>query len=247
MKITISQPGILARLLMVAFALTFALPFGFGRIQTASATQSSGVEPTASAATQSPTQAAQGGQSKSEDDEAALKHSAAVRMLSRATGLDVDTAYWMCLGINFLVLAVLVVMGLRSSLPKAFQDRSQSIARNIEEARNASREASSRLAEIEARLARIDTEIGQMRSHAETAGVQEEERVRIVAEEERRKIQASADQEIEAAANQVRRQLKQFAAELAVSLAEQKISISPATDRALIGDFAANLRKDGQN
>jgi F0F1-type ATP synthase membrane subunit b/b' len=67
-------------------------------------------------------------------------------------------------------------------------------------------------------------------------------------EEERRKIVLGSQQEIEAAAAQARRELKVYAADLAVSLAEKKIHVDEATDKALVRSFTEqiNARKDGR-
>jgi F0F1-type ATP synthase membrane subunit b/b' len=42
------------------------------------------------------------------------------------------------------------------------------------------------------------------------------------------------------------RDLKSFAAGLAVDLAEKKIHVDDATDKALVSGFAAQLGKDGK-
>ena len=56
---------------------------------------------------------------------------------------------------------------------------------------------------------------------------------------------ASAEQEIEMAANAARRELKAYVAELAVQLAEKKIRVSKDTDEALVHNFTAQMGKDG--
>jgi len=56
---------------------------------------------------------------------------------------------------------------------------------------------------------------------------------------------ASAEQEIEMAANTARRELKAYVAELAVQLAEKKIRVSKDTDEALVRAFTAQMGKDG--
>jgi len=57
----------------------------------------------------------------------------------------------------------------------------------------------------------------------------------------------SSQQEIEAAAAQARRELKIYAADLAVSLAEKKINVDEATDKALVRSFVAQIdAKDGR-
>jgi len=76
----------------------------------------------------------------------------------------------------------------------------------------------------------------------------EEARLQTSIEDERKKIVTSAQQEIEATATQARRELKIYAADLAVSLAEKKISVDEATDKALVRSFVEQMPsgKDGR-
>jgi len=55
----------------------------------------------------------------------------------------------------------------------------------------------------------------------------------------------SAGQEVEAAARLAQRDLKAYAAELAVSLAEKRIQVDAATDRALVESFVGQLGQNG--
>ncbi|HZD93591.1 MAG TPA: ATPase, partial [Candidatus Sulfotelmatobacter sp.] len=73
----------------------------------------------------------------------------------------------------------------------------------------------------------------------------EEQRIQATSEEERRRIVSSAQQEIDMAANAARRELKSYAAELAVDLAEKKIRVDQNRDEALVREFTARLGKDG--
>jgi F-type H+-transporting ATPase subunit b len=156
-------------------------------------------------------------------------------------GLDPDQAYWFSWILNFLIIAGLIVFALKSSLPGIFRERTAAIQKGIEEARRASAESAARLSDIESRLSRLDSDIVEMRSKAEQDAAAEDQRLRAATEEEKRKIVQNAEQEIAAAANAARRELKQFAAELAVSLAEKKISLSEPVDRALVREFATHL------
>jgi len=63
----------------------------------------------------------------------------------------------------------------------------------------------------------------------------------MTAQEEARKIEESVKSEVETAATLARRELKKFAAELAVGLAEKKIQVSENADRALVAEFASRL------
>jgi F-type H+-transporting ATPase subunit b len=187
----------------------------------------------------------EGEKEKESDPTEALKQSSVVKGIARVTGLSVDGAYWVCVVLNFaIVLGVLVIL-LRRTLPAAFKSRTQLIQKRIEEARKASEEARRRLSEVEGRLSRLDVEITEMRREAEQNGLAEEKRVLAGAEEERRRIVAAAEQEIAMAANAARRDLKSYAAELAVDLAAKKIQVGRDADQALVRDFTTQLRKDG--
>ena len=182
---------------------------------------------------------------KEEDDEQQLKESPMVRKLGNLLGLTVTQAYWVSAILNFLGIAGLIVFALKSNLPRIFRDRTSAIQKGLEEARRASAESATRLADIESRLSRLDSDITQMRSQAEQDSAAEDQRLRAATEEEKKKIVESAEQEIAAAANMARRELKQFAAELAVSLAEKKISVSEAADRILVREFSTHLDAPG--
>jgi F-type H+-transporting ATPase subunit b len=185
------------------------------------------------------------GEEKAGGEADAIRHSSAVKWIARTTGLSVDQAYWLCIGLNFAVIFVAIAVLLRKKLPGFFSGRTSAIQKGIEEARKMSEEARQRLAEVEGRLARLDTEIAGMRREAEENAKAEEQRILAAGEEERRRIVASTEQEIEMAANNARRELKTYAAELAVALAEKKIRVSKDTDEALVRIFTAQLGKDG--
>jgi F-type H+-transporting ATPase subunit b len=176
-----------------------------------------------------------------DDDQAQIKHSATVQMVAKLTGLSVDHAYWLCIVLNFAIVAVAVVYFSKKNLPGMFRNRTASIQKAMQEAREASEDANRRLAEIEARLSRLDSEIAGMRATAEKEAVAEEARIKTAAEEDGRKIVESAEQEIAAAAKLARRELTNYAANLAVSLAARQIKVDPATDQALVQGFAREL------
>ncbi|HEY7617561.1 MAG TPA: ATP synthase F0 subunit B [Terriglobales bacterium] len=184
-----------------------------------------------------------------------FKESSSVRLIASITGLSLRHAYWLSVLINFGVIAAAVLWISRSKLPGVFRNRTVSIQKAMEEARKASEAANQRLADIEARLAKLDVEIGSMRAAAEKEVAGEEARIQEAAEEDARKIVESAEQEIAAAAKAARRDLKAYAADLAVSLAQRQIRVDSATDEALVRNFADQLgssetnggsRKDGR-
>ena len=176
-----------------------------------------------------------------EDEQAQFKHSASVQLVAKYTGLSLEHAYWLCVLLNFAVIAGAIFYFSKKNLPGLFRDRTALIQKSMQEARQASAEANRRLAEIEARLSRLDTEIGGMREAAEKELISEEARIKAAAEEDARKIVESAEQEIAAAAKAARRELTAYAANLAVSLAARQIKVDAPTDQALVRDFAQQL------
>ena len=179
------------------------------------------------------------------DEMAEFKQSASVRMIARLTGLNLQQSYWLSVVLNFVVIAAVIVWAGRKYLPGMFRDRSAAIQKAMQEAQKASEEARRRLAEIESRLMKLDVEIGMMRDAAEKEGAAEEARIQAAAEEDARKIVASAEQEIAAAAKAARRQLTAYAADLAVGLARKQIHVDAATDQALVRNFAGQLGASG--
>jgi F-type H+-transporting ATPase subunit b len=189
---------------------------------------------------------AQGQEKVKEGGEAdAIRNAPAIKFIARHTGLTIDQAYWLCIGLNFAVIFFAIGGLLRKKLPGYFSGRTATIQKGIEEARKMSEDARRRLAEVEGRLSRLDAEIASMRQEADENAKAEEQRIRAAGEEERRRIVASSEQEIEMTANAARRELKSYVAELAVDLAEKKIRVSQDTDEALVRTFTSQLGKDG--
>jgi F-type H+-transporting ATPase subunit b len=176
-----------------------------------------------------------------EDENAQFRHSASVQMVAKLTGLSLDNAYWLCTVLNFAIVAGVVLYFSKKNLPGMFRNRTASIQKAMQEARQASEDANRRLGEIEARLSRLDAEIAGMRASAEKDAAAEEARIKAAAEEDARKIVESAEQEIAAAAKLARRELTNYAANLAVSLAAKQIKVDAATDQALVQGFAREL------
>jgi F-type H+-transporting ATPase subunit b len=175
-----------------------------------------------------------------------FKYSSMVQRLGRLVGLGPRGMYWVSLAVNFIILALFFWMLLKSKLPAMFRNRSISIQKALKEAHEASAEASRRLGDIEARLAKLDSEVSDIKAGAERESVAEEERVRAAAEEDKRKVVDAAEAEIAAIARTARHDLKGFAASLAVDIASHKIKVDDNTDQALVRQFVTHLGKDGE-
>jgi F-type H+-transporting ATPase subunit b len=179
-------------------------------------------------------------------DEEAFRHSAAVKALGAKFGLDAEQAATAFSIVNFAVLAIAVLWFLFKALPKTFRNRNAALEKHLVEARAASAEASSRLGSVEARLSKLDEQIATMRAQAEKDAQFEEQRLKASVEEERQKILEAADLEIFAATAQARRQIQQYAADLAIDQAAKKLVVSQETDRLLVQEFARRLGADAE-
>ena len=175
------------------------------------------------------------------DDHKEFKESESVQFLAHITGLSLKHAYWLAILLNFAVLAGVLGWAMKKNLPGAFRNRTATIQKAMEEARQASTEANQRLADVEARLSRLDAEINSMRQAAEQEASAELGRIAAAAQEDARKIVEGAEQEIDAAAKQARRELTAYAADLAVSMARKQIHVTPAQDQSLVRNFADRL------
>jgi F-type H+-transporting ATPase subunit b len=164
-----------------------------------------------------------------------------VRLIAKWTGMSLQHAYWFSVLLNFVAIAAVLIWAARKYLPGMFSARTAAIQKAMQEAQKASEEARRRLAEIESRLRKLDGEIGMMRDAAEKEAGAEEARLQAAAQEDKRKIVESAQQEIAAAAKGARRELTAYAADLAVRLAQKQIQVDASTDQALVRNFASQL------
>lgn len=182
-------------------------------------------------------------QEKDENDE--YRHSAAVRALGAKLGMNAEQAATAFTITNFVVLAILVGWFLLKTLPRTFRDRSSRIQKHLVDARTATEEASARLNSVENRLGKLDEQIAAMRAQAEKDAALDEQRIKASVEDEKQKILKSAEQEILAATVHARKQLQQYAAELAIEQAARKLVVTAETDRLLVQGFARRLTGDG--
>ena len=183
-----------------------------------------------------------------EDPEEALKKpSPSVIRLGHMLGLQPETASAAFEWFNVIVLFPAVGYGLVKALPKAFRARTESIQKNIVEARVATEEARARLAAVEARLGKLDGEMAALRSENDKAAAEEEAHIHATIEEEKQRILQAAEQEIAAASAAAQRDLRAYAAGIAVDRAAAQLNITPEDDRVLIANFAGKLTEGSRN
>ena len=176
-----------------------------------------------------------------EDETAVYKNSPSVRKIGGMMGLSPKASSSAFEYFNFVLLAGIVVYYLAKALPKAFQQRQKKIDQQLVEARAATEEAQERLQVVEERLGRLDQQIQEIRTRAETESAADENRIKQSIEEERKKVVAAAEQEIATAASAAQTSLRRFAAELALERASGRLQLTEKQDRALVHDFGADL------
>ena len=132
-------------------------------------------------------------------------------------------------------------MPLARFLPKYLRRRREKLSIDLEEARKASEDAKARLSAVESKLARIDDEIQKFRSEVEAESKQDEARIKASLTEESKRVVEAAELEIQQAAAQARRELRTFAADLAVDRAAKELVLTPENDRALIAEFVGDV------
>ncbi len=161
-------------------------------------------------------------------------------------GIGPKVSFTISLAVNFAGIVLFLWVLLKSKLPQAFRERTATIQKGIREAQAASADATRRLSDIEARLSKLDSEVEELRSSAEREAAAEEERIRQAAEQDKQKIVEGAEAEIQALSRNALRELKGYAASLAVDLAARRIQVDEPTDHALVHEFVEQLGKDGR-
>jgi F-type H+-transporting ATPase subunit b len=171
----------------------------------------------------------------------AFRHSDSVKSLARHLNLDIETTARILEILNSAIIIGAILWFVFRFVPKAFRKRNENLQKQLLEARLAANEANERLAVVEERLSKLGVEIEAIRAQTERESAEDERRIQESLEAERQRLVASAEQEITAAGAAAQRELKKFAALLAVNRARQQIRLSLDDDRALIRAFGESL------
>jgi F-type H+-transporting ATPase subunit b len=174
------------------------------------------------------------------------RHSASVKLIGRWLHLDKESAAELFEYLNFAILAGAILYALSKYLPKTFRANREDIQHRLVDARTATEQAHERLTAIEQRLSHLDEEIAAISKQAEKDSVEDEARIKASIEDERHRIVDAASKDIAAAASAAQRDLKRFAAGLAVDRASQKVVLTEDDDRDLMQEFAQSLGQQGR-
>lgn len=158
-----------------------------------------------------------------------------------AGGFSFWAFFWQV--VNFAVLATLLIVFGRKPIRDFFRNRSETIKKSLDEARQARELAEKALAEVEERLKTKDREIEEMMATAEQAGKKEREAITREGERLSQKLVEQAKANIDFELSKAREAIKAEAVELAMELAEKKIQgkLSDEDQRRLFEEALSRL------
>jgi len=144
---------------------------------------------------------------------------------------------------NFAILAVGLGYLMAKNLPPLFTSRTKEIQKGISESQQMKLDAERRSAEMDARLNALGADIERFRTQSAAEMQQEGDRISRDTAAQIKKIEEHAAVELESVGKTARRQLKEYAAELAMGLAEERLRghMDNATESALVDDFVRDL------
>ncbi|HZN11173.1 MAG TPA: ATP synthase F0 subunit B [Blastocatellia bacterium] len=138
--------------------------------------------------------------------------------------------------INLAIFFAVLYYLLRRPTREFFRTRFAEIRASLQRAAGEKEAAAAKLAEINTRLDRLDAELAAMRAEAEREAAASRSRIEAEARQEAEKLRALAAREVDAAKQIAIIDLRRFAAEQSVALAEQIIrrELTPEDDARLL-------------
>jgi len=138
--------------------------------------------------------------------------------------------------LNFVVLFGGLAYFLRKPLRKFLEGRSVQIEQSLKDIKESRRQAEQRLHQLQERLGRLEEEVEKIKKDGEVNGLEERDRIIAEAQREAEKIKRFAQEEIEMLTRVGIADLREYAAELATVLAQERIKqkITPEISSRLI-------------
>jgi F-type H+-transporting ATPase subunit b len=147
--------------------------------------------------------------------------------------------------VNLLIFLGILYYLLRKPAKEFFAQRLASVREMLEKAAREKEEATTKMADLEARLNRLDADIAEIKAQSEREAAAERERLEAEAKKDIERFRLSAQREIEVAKQVAMADLQEFAAAKAVDLAEQMIrrEMTPADDARMLDRVGQELSK----
>jgi len=148
--------------------------------------------------------------------------------------------------VNLLILFGVIVYFVRIPFQRFFAGRGTAISDEIRSSADAYEKARAERAALEERVGNIDAELAAIRQEAEKQAELERERVRDQARKDSDRLVEGARREIENLTRAAQKDLREYAAELAIKLAETRINqeIRPKDERKVVDRFFVTLGQD---
>jgi F0F1-type ATP synthase membrane subunit b/b' len=144
---------------------------------------------------------------------------------------------------NLLLFVGALYFLLRRPLGEAFRARREGIRLELMRAQEERNAALAKLEEVEGRLSLLDAEVETIRTQAQKEAAEERARIERSTEADIRKLREQAQREIESASKAARAELRAYAAEQSIRMAEEMIrrDIRPEDDARLMNEYVEEL------
>jgi F-type H+-transporting ATPase subunit b len=144
---------------------------------------------------------------------------------------------------NFAILVAGLGYLVVKNVPPLFRKQSDEIQAALAESAKVKKEAADYAAGVEARLASLQNEIQKLRENAHAEMIAESERIRRETEQNVQRIREQSVQEVELMTRAAKAELRKYAAELAIGLAEERIRfrMNPDVQDRLVNGFLHDL------
>ncbi len=147
---------------------------------------------------------------------------------------------------NLVLLIGFLIYVSRGAIRDALKNRSKTIEMHLEDSNKMRRDAQDRFDQLEAKLSHMEGQVNQMREDATASANREAEVIRSETETETKRILETTEKAMRDELHHARRALQREAAELAIGLAEKKLSTQVTdTDRdRLDSEFLGSVKKE---
>jgi len=177
----------------------------------------------------------------------AFRHAPPVQSIARHLGLSTETTAQIFEDLNSAIMIGAILWFVFRFVPKIYRRRSEILQKQLFDARSATAEAKERLDVVEERLSKLGVEIEALREQTMRESAADEKHILEAIETEKQRIMASVEQEVAAAGAAAKRDLKKYAANLAVDRALSEIRLTTDDDRELIRSFGKTFNKGDRN
>ena len=154
-----------------------------------------------------------------------------------ATFLGLPINLWQ--GVNLVLFIALLVWVLRKPVAGFLGGRTEEVEKTLKKAEEDRAKAAALLAEVEARVARLDGELVEIRDRARREAEEEQTALLKAADEDATRIVERARGELDARVRAARKELTAYAGDLAVGVARDILA------RAVTADDEVRLRTEG--